>query len=140
MNERALVHLISFVLASVSVSTSALAIYSKSRKRFGGGLKRMELNLGLHFGQNGARSQPLSRLAVVFIFSFLFLLLGCGFDNDLIMVGLWVVACGGGAELWVLIVVVVEWVATFRGFQFFFWLWVVFDFGLLMVVDLHGRR
>ena len=22
----------------------------------------------------------------------------------------------------------------------FFWLWVVFDFGLLMVVDLHGRR
>ena len=28
--------------------------------------------------------------------------------------------CGGGAELWVLIVVVVEWVTTLRGFQFFF--------------------
>ena len=27
---------------------------------------------------------------------------------------------GGGAELWVLIVVVVEWVATLYGFQFFF--------------------
>ena len=41
---------------------------------------------------------------------------------------------GGGAELWVLIVVVVEWVATRRGFQFFFafWLWVLFDFGLLV--------
>ena len=49
---------------------------------------------------------------------------------------------GGGAELWVLIVVVVEWVATLCGFQFFFffWLWVLFDFGLLMVVDLHSRR
>ena len=47
---------------------------------------------------------------------------------------------GGGAELWVLIVVVVEWVATLCGFQFFFffWLWVLFDFGLLMVVDLHS--
>ena len=99
----------------------------------------MELDLGLCLGQNGARSWPPSWLAVVLFFSFLFLLLGWGFDNDLIMVGLWVVACGG-AELWVLIVVVVEWVATFRGFQFFFWLWVVFDFGLLMVVDLHGRR
>ena len=29
---------------------------------------------------------------------------------------------GGGAELWVLIVMVVEWEATLRGFQFFFWL------------------
>ena len=71
----------------------------------GGGLKRMELNLslrsglGLHFGQNGTRSRPPSRPAVVFFFSFLFLLLGCGFDNDLIMVGLWVVACGG-CGLW----------------------------------------
>ena len=55
-----------------------------------------------------------------------------------------VVDCGhgGGIELWVLIVVVVEWVATLHGFQFFFffWLWVLFDFGLLMVVDLHGRH
>ena len=71
----------------------------------GGGLKRMELNLslrsglGLRFGQNGTRSRPPSRPAVVFFFSFLFLLLGCGFDNDLIMVGLWVVTCGG-CGLW----------------------------------------
>ena len=48
---------------------------------------------------------------------------------------------GGGAELWVLIMVVVEWVATFYGFQFFFFFWwVLFDFGLLMVVDLHSHR
>ena len=48
---------------------------------------------------------------------------------------------GGGAELWVLIVVVVEWVATLFGFQIFFFLgWVLFDFGLLMVVDLHSCR
>ena len=56
-----------------------------------------------------------------------------------------VVDCGhgGGVELWVLIVVVVEWVATLCGFHFFFfffWLWVLFDFGLLMVADLHGRH
>ena len=50
--------------------------------------------------------------------------------------------CGGGAELWVLIVVVVEWVATLFGFQIFFFFlgWVLFDFGLLMVVDLHSCR
>ena len=29
---------------------------------------------------------------------------------------------GGGVELWVLIVVVVEWVATLYGFQIFFFL------------------
>ena len=43
---------------------------------------------------------------------------------------------GGGAKLWVLIVVVVEWVAILHGLQnffFFFWLWVLFDFGLLVV-------
>ena len=43
---------------------------------------------------------------------------------------------GGGAKLWVLIVVVVEWVAILHGlknFFFFFWLWVLFDFGLLVV-------
>ena len=62
---------------------------------------------------------------MVLFFSFLFLLLGCGFDNDLIMVGLWVVACGG-AELWVLIVVVVEWVAMLYGFQIFFFFLVGF--------------
>ena len=55
----------------------------------------MELNLSLRLGQNGAPS----RLAVVLFFSFIFLLLGCGFDNDLIIVGLWVVACGG-CGLW----------------------------------------
>ena len=35
-----------------------------------------------------------------------------------------VVDCGrgGGVELWVLIVVVVEWVATLYGFQIFFFL------------------
>ena len=76
--------------------------------------------------------------------------MGCG------LWWLWIVDCGhgGGAKLWVLIVVVVEWVATLRGFQIFFffflffflffyvafWLWISFDFGLLMVVDLHGRR
>ena len=101
----------------------------------------MELDLGLRLSQNGARSWPPSQPVVVLFFYFLFLLLGCGFDNDLIMVGLWIVACGGGVELWVLIVVVVEWVATLYGFQifFFFW-WVLFDFSLLMVVDLHSRR
>ena len=56
-----------------------------------------------------------------------------------------VVDCGhgGGAKLWVLIVVVVEWVATLGGFQFFFffffWLWISFDFGLLKVVDFHSH-
>ena len=85
----------------------------------------MELDLGLRLGQNGAQSRPPSRPAVVLFFSFLFLLLGCGFDNDLIMVGLWIVACGGGVELWVLIVVVVEWVATLYGFQKKFFWWVI---------------
>ena len=93
------VHLISFVLISVLVSASILAVWSRSRKRAGGGLERMELDLGLRLGQNGARSRPLSRPVVVLFFSFLFFLLGCGFDNDLIMVGLWVVACGG-CGLW----------------------------------------
>ena len=57
-------------------------------KKAGGGLERMELDLGLRLGQNGARSRPPSRPAVVLFFSFIFLLLGCGFDDDLIMVGL----------------------------------------------------
>ena len=38
--------------------------------------------------------------------------------------------CGGGAELWVLIVVVVEWVATLHGFQIFYFLFI----GFLVVV------
>ena len=46
--------------------------------------------------------------------------------------GLWlvvVVDCGrggSGAELWVLIVVMVEWVATLRGFQFFYFYFFCF--------------
>ena len=64
------------------------------------------------FRENGARSRPsswpkwslisdwpLSLLHGFSFFLFLFLLLGCGFDNDLIMVGLWVVAYGG-CGLW----------------------------------------
>ena len=41
-----------------------------------------------------------------------------------------VVDCGrgGGAELWVLIVVVVEWVATLLGFHFFFFCFLVVGF------------
>ena len=104
------VHLISFVLASVLVSASVSEVWSRSRKRAGSGLERMELDLGLRLGQNGARSRPPSwpkwssisasiSAGGGFFFSFLFLLLGCGFDNDLIMVGLWVVACGG-CGLW----------------------------------------
>ena len=57
-------------------------------KKAGGGLERMELDLGLRLGQNGARSRTPSRPVVVLFFSFIFLLLGCGFDDDLIMVGL----------------------------------------------------
>ena len=123
VNVRAWVHLISFVLASISISTSVSAVWSRSRKRSGDDLERMELNLDLRLGQNGARSRPLSRLAVVFFFSFLFLLLGCGFDNDLIMVGLWVMACGGcGLWAW-------WWWSgwqRFMGFKIFFFLVVSF--------------
>ena len=64
-----------------------------------GGLKQIQEEGRRWFRENRARSRPPSRPAVVFFFSFLFLLLGCGFDNDLIMVGLWVVACGG-CGLW----------------------------------------
>ena len=41
-----------------------------------------------------------------------------------------VVDCGrgGGAELWVLIVMVVEWEATLIGFQFFFFGFLVVGF------------
>ena len=63
------------------------------------GLKQIQEEGRRWFRENRARSRPPSRPAVVFFFSFLFLLLGCGFDNDLIMVGLWVVACGG-CGLW----------------------------------------
>ena len=58
------VHLISFVLASVLVLASVSAVWSKSKKRAGGGLERMELDLslypglGLHLSQNGAQSRP----------------------------------------------------------------------------------
>ena len=58
------VHLISFVLASVLVLAFVSAVWSKSKKRAGGGLERMELDLGLYPGlglrlsQNGAQSRP----------------------------------------------------------------------------------
>ena len=60
VNERAWVHLIPFVLASISISASVSAVWSKSRKRVGCGLERMKLNLGLSpcLNQNGARSWP----------------------------------------------------------------------------------
>ena len=58
------------------------------------------------FKENGAQSRPPFRpkwssisASVSAGGGFLFLLLGCGFDNDLMMVGLWVVACGG-CGLW----------------------------------------
>ena len=60
-----MVHLISFVLASVSILASISAIWSKSRKRVGSGLERIELDLGLCpslglcLGHNGAQSRPL---------------------------------------------------------------------------------
>ena len=48
-----------------------------------------------------------------------------------------VVDCGrgGGAELWILIVMVVEWAATLRGFQifFFFYFWV-FGCGFYLIL------
>ena len=40
-----------------------------------------------------------------------------------------VLSCG----LWVLIVVVVEWVATLRGFQIFFFFWL-FDCGFYLIL------
>ena len=90
------VHLISFVLTSVSVSASVSTVWSRSRKRAGSGLERMELDLG----QNGAQSQIDHYLCFMgFLFFFSFFAFGCGFDNDLIMVGLWAVACGG-CGLW----------------------------------------
>ncbi|KAF3951863.1 hypothetical protein CMV_022526, partial [Castanea mollissima] len=51
-------------LASISVSTSVSAVWSKSKKRAGGSLERMELDLDLRpdlnlcLSQNGARSRP----------------------------------------------------------------------------------
>ena len=39
---------------------------------------------------------------------------------------------GGGAELWVLIVVVVEWVSTLRGFQIFFFFFFGCGFYLIL--------
>ena len=47
-----------------------------------------------------------------------------------------VVDCGrgGGAELWVLIVVVVECVATLRGFQNFFFFFLLFGCGFYLIL------
>ena len=150
------VHLISFVFASISVlafasvSASISTDWTRFRKRADGGLERMELDLGLRLGQNGAWSQIdhyLCFMGFLFFFSFF-----CFWVVGLIMIWLWwgyglwlmvVVDCGrggGGAELWVLIVVVVEWVATLLGFHFFFasWLCVLFDFDLLVVWKMRG--
>ena len=54
-------------------------------------------HLGLHpgLGQNGAQSRIDHYLCFMGFLFFAF-----GFDNDLIMVGLWVMACGG-CGLWV---------------------------------------
>ena len=119
------------VLSSTSVR------FPKARTHLG-----LRLDLGLRLGQNGARSRIdhyLCFMGFLFFFSFF----AFGFDNDLIMVGLRVVDCGWGgasAKLWP--------VGSDSGgggvggnasgvSNFFFWLWVLFDFGLLMVVDLH---
>ena len=68
--------MISFVLASVLVSAFVSAVWSRSMKKAGGGLERMELDLGLRLGQNGARSRPPSRPAVVLFFFFYFFAFG----------------------------------------------------------------
>ena len=87
------------------------------------------------FRENGARSRPLSQPKwssisasvsagggfLFFLFFFCFWVVG--FDNDLIMVGLWVVACGGyGLWAWW------WWCGwqRFMGFKFFFFLVVGF--------------
>ena len=89
------------VLSSTSVR------FPKARTHLG-----LRLDLGLRLGQNGARSRIdhyLCFMGFLFFFSFF----AFGFDNDLIMVGLCVVACGG-CGLWV------RW----------WWCWVVgFDSG-----------
>ena len=108
-------------------------------------------HLGLHpgLGQNGAQSRIdhyLCFMGFLFFFSFF----GFGFDNDLIMVGLWVVACGG-CGLWVRwwwcwvvgsdsgggggVGGNASWVSNFF---FAFWLWVLCDFGLLVVWKMRG--
>ena len=60
------------------------------------GLEQIQEEGWWWFRENGARSRIDHYLCFM---GFLFLLLGCGFDNDLIMVGLWAVACGG-CGLW----------------------------------------
>ena len=83
------VHLISFVLASVLVLASVSAVWSKSKKRAGGGLERMELDLGLRpglglrLGQNGARSWPPPNLLMIVKSLFLSL-----FWSTMVVVGL----------------------------------------------------
>ena len=116
------------------------------------------------FRENEARSRPsswpkwslisdwpLSLLHGFSFFLFFFLLLGCGFDNDLIMVGLWVAAyggCGLWARWWWCWVVGSDsggggvggntsWVSFFF-FFFASWLCVLFDFDLLVVWKMRG--
>ena len=92
------VHLIFVVLVVDSSDFLRSRIYL-GLSLYLGGLEQIQEEGRRWFRENGARSRPRSRPVVVLFFSFLFLLLGCGFDNDLIMVGLWVVACGG-CGLW----------------------------------------
>ena len=89
------VHLIFVVLVVGSFDFLRSRIYLGLSLRLGG-LEQIQEEGRRWFRENRARSQPPSQLVVVFFFSFLFLLLGCGFDNDLIMVGLWVVGSNNG--------------------------------------------
>ena len=75
------VHLISFVLAFVSVSASVLAVWSRSKKRASSGLERIELDLGLcpdlglHLDQIGAWSWLLTSSLMIAKSLFLFFFL-----------------------------------------------------------------
>ena len=100
------VHLISFVLASVLVSASISAVWSRSKKRAGGGLKRIKLDLGLCPGlglclsQIGARSRLLPSLLMIAKSLFLSL-----FWSTMVVVGLvtllaWVCWLIGGFGDW----------------------------------------
>ena len=84
------VHLISFVLAFVSVSASVLAVWSRSKKRASSGLERIELDLGLcpdlglHLDQIGAWSWLLTSSLMIAKSLFLFFFFG----STMVVVGL----------------------------------------------------
>ena len=107
------VHLISFVLASVSVSASVLAVWSRSKKRASSGLERIELDLslcpdlGLHFDQIGARSWLLTSSLMIAKSLFLFFFWindgGSGFGYFVgvsLLTDQWVWWLTGGVDLW----------------------------------------